>query len=1179
MQRFSWCVIVVMALAAGRRAGAQELAAVTLEPSPQFLLASPSGLVPVDVSRTLVLGRRLELQLDGATVKQALEEIVRQSGLRLVYSDDVLPAGGRVRLRAEGITVAAALTDVLFDASLDVVFSANGRAALVRRPGLRGLQVGAIVGQVTDTMSGQGIVATTVTVTGTGLSARSGEDGRYRVADVPPGEYTVKAVRIGYAAVSRPVTVVADQETTVDFALTPRPTELEEVVAIGYGTAQRRDLTGAISSVSAEEMEALAKAPITSLDRILQGTAPGVQVTTASSEPGGALSIRIRGTSSITGNSEPLYVIDGFPIENDIESSAVGDGGRTRTTPPNPLAALNPSDIEAISILKDASATAIYGARGANGVVIITTKQGRGTKPQFTLDFYTGVQSVAKKYDLLDAQQYMDYANEFARNSSTPYNPFPDSVRASILASGINTDWQDAIFRTASVRNAQLSVRGATSGASPTRYSLSGGYYDQDGIVVGSGFRRYSARFNLSQAIGSRIELGGSFTANQVRSKAVPTAGQQNGNAGAVSAALQYVPILPVRRPDGTYSYINTDLNAYSTLLDAPQTPNPVSLAQEVRDSLSDTRLLGNIFGRLELLPGLEARISVGADYADRSRHTYYPRTTLRGEQANGEAIRASGSTSSWLNENTLTYRRTFGGAHDLTVFGGYTQQQQDVDGETMSNSNFVNDITGYADIGAGTQAGGPSVTSRRTTQTLESWLGRVNYALLDRYLFTFTYRADGSSRFASGKKWGSFPSAAVAWRASGEPWLRGIAALTELKLRASYGLAGNPSIRPYQSLARLNNQGYSFGGTPYAGYYTEAVGNPNLTWETTRQVDLGVDLGLWNRITLTADYYRKRTTNLLLQINLPFETGFESALANRGAIENRGFELGLDARIVEPRGAGGLAWRANLNLATNKNKVVDLGGPQRIFADLLTTDYNLPGTMIEVGKPIGVFYGFKSAGVIRDSAEAAQITWKNFNNQSFRPGDMKVLDLDGDGIITLNDRTDIGDPTPDFTLGLTNTIEWRNFELTALLQGSYGGKVLNINRIRTESSPRVNLSRERWLERWTPEHTDAQFPRIGENPNQVGTNNFTSNLLEDGSYLRLRTLTLSYTLPESFLQRFRLSATRLYVTGTNLFTLTDYTGFDPDVSAQSVGNTNRGIDIGAYPLARSVTFGMSFNF
>jgi TonB-dependent starch-binding outer membrane protein SusC len=498
-----------------------------------------------------------------------------------------------------------------------------------------------------------------------------------------------------------------------------------------------------------------------------------------------------------------------------------------------------------------------------------------------------------------------------------------------------------------------------------------------------------------------------------------------------------------------------------------------------------------------------------------------------------------------------------------------------------MTNSNFANDVTGYFDIGAGTREGGPGVSSGRTSQTLESWLSRVNYTLLGRYLFTLTYRADGSSRFAENKKWGGFPSAAFGWRLSDESFMESFRAIDELKLRASYGLSGNPSIRPYNSLARLDNQGYSFGGTPTAGYYPVSIANPDLTWETTRQTDVGLDLGLWNRVSVTTDYYVKRTSNLLLFINLPFETGFEQALANRGVVDNKGFELALDLRLFEPgrENRDGFGWRANFNYSANRNRVVDLGGAARIDADLITTDYNLPGTFIEVGKPIGRFYGFRSMGVIPDSAAAAKVTWRNFNNARFQPGSMLIEDVDGDSVITLNDRTDIGDPTPKFTLGLTNTFSWKGVELTGLLQGSYGGKVLNVNRIRTESSPRVNILSDRFREAWTPTNTNAKYPKIGENPNQVGTNNFTDNLLEDGSYLRLRTLTLSYGLPASLLRRASFTSARLYVTGANLFTITDYSGFDPDVSGQSVGATNRGIDIGAYPLSRTVTLGLSLNY
>jgi TonB-dependent starch-binding outer membrane protein SusC len=1029
-------------------------------------------------------------------------------------------------------------------------------------------EVGRIAGTVTSADSAilQPLAGTTVLVLGTQLGTVAGSDGRYSIANVPVGTHTVRAQRIGFAPLERTVVVTAGQTVTVDFALTTQAVRLSEIVSVGYGTQLRRDLTGAVASVTTEALER--GTPISSLDQLLQGTAPGVHVNTASNAPGGGISVRVRGTASLGASSEPLYVIDGFPLESD-ESSLPGNGGRDRTAPPNPLAALNPNDIERIDILKDASATAIYGSRGANGVVLITTKQGQSARPQVSLDFYGGVQEVTKRYDLLNAQEYMDYANEWAANASPAIAiPYPQSVRDTVTA---NTDWQDLIFREATVRSLQLTARGATRGESVTRYSLSGGYYDQAGIVLGSGLRRYSGRINLMQQVGTRLQLGGNLTANRARSQSVPTDGQQNRGAGAVSAALQYAPTLPVRRSDGTYTLIRQGVPIQ---LDPPETPNPISLAVDVRDSLSDTRVLGNILGEYAIIEGLKLRLSLGADYADRWRYTYYPRTTLRGMDVGGDAIRSTTSTTSWVNDNTLAYQRQFGRIHDVSLLGGYSRERRDLDGETINGQGFVNDVTGYFDIDAATVFGSP--TSRQSSWALESWLGRVNYSLLDRYLFALTGRRDGSSRFGADHKWAFFPSAAFAWRASSEPFLENVRYLDELKLRVAYGEVGNPAIGPYQSLARLTSQGYSFGGNTAGGYFVSSIANPDLRWERSREVNVGLDVSAFNRVTLVADYYRKKTRDLLLLVSLPFESGFESALQNLGGLENRGFELGIDTRVIDARDRGGVSWRASLSLARNRNKVTDLGGLPTIFAQTPTGDYNIPGSVIEVGQPIGMFYGFKSGGIVRDSAHAASIGWRDFDGNPFAPGDVLILDLNGDSAITVADQTIIGDPTPDFTYGLTNTIGYRGFELSALIQGVQGNKILNINRIRTEGSPRSNLSRERWLNRWTPQNPNAKFPRIRENPNQVSPNNYTDNLLEDGSYLRLRSATLSYIIPTAWIGKYGVNAARVYVTGTNLFTATDYSGFNPDVSSQGTGNANRGIDIGAYPLARTVTFGVN---
>jgi TonB-dependent starch-binding outer membrane protein SusC len=1033
-------------------------------------------------------------------------------------------------------------------------------------------------GTVRDSAAGTPLAGATVLVVGTKAAATVGADGRYTLR-VAPGTYFVRAQRIGYAAQQRSVEIVTGRGNVIDFALAARATQLEAVVSVGYGTQRKRDLTGAVTVVGTGALE---RAPLTSIEQFLAGNAPGVVVNTASNAPGGGISVRVRGNSSISGNAEPLYVIDGFPIENDLEGTSAGNGGRTRTVPANPLAAINPNDIESMQILKDASATSIYGARGANGVVIITTKQGVGSKPQFTADYWAGQQEVTRTYDLLNAQEYMDYANEWARNSLLA-EPFPDSLRRTLTN---NTDWQDQIFRRAGMQSLQLTMRGATTGSNRTRYALSGGLLDQDGIVIGSGIRRFSGRANLTQQVGSRLEIGATVTGSRVATRSASTDGQQNRGAGVVSGALQYQPILPVRRPDGSYSYIFTDI---PSVLNPPETPNPVSQALEVADSLFDTRLLANAYGEFSLHKTLRFRSSLGGDYANRGRYTYFPRNTLRGSESNGEAIRADGVTTSWLNENTLTWQTSRGG-HAWTLLGGFTRQQQEQVNETVSNSQFVSDINGYNDIGSGTQQGGPVATSRRQVWTLMSYLSRLNYSFNDRYLVTLTARRDGSSRFGAGKKWGVFPSAAFAWRASEESFLKQWNGLNELKLRASTGTVGNPSIRPYNSLARLADQPYSFGGALVPGYYPFGVANPDLTWESTNERNLGVDIGLYDRLTATVDYYTKTTRDLLLTVQLPLETGFVNALQNLGSVRNAGIEVDIGYQVIKPT-AKGLSWRTAVNYARNRNRVVDLGGLAELQADFITQDFNLPGSRILTGKPIGMFFGFISDGVIRNAADSAAYTTLNFaNGRRARPGELKIRDVAGrdslgnlvmtpDGRITLDDRTTIGDPTPAFTYGWSNTVTWRSFELTALLQGVQGNDVLNVNRLRSEVSPRSNVQRDRYFDRWTPENPNGRFPAIGENPNQVGVNNYTTDLLEDGSFARLRTLTFTWTVPERLTRGRGLSSARLYVTGNNLFTWTRYDGFNPDVSSGGVGASNRGVDIGAYPLARSFTIGATVGY
>lgn len=1072
----------------------------------------------------------------------------------------------RASLRLTGRWTGVLVTSVLAGSA---AVTGAAPAALAQAP-----TVGRIVGRVTEAGQGAPLVSVNVGIVGMARGAVTNADGAYAINALAPGRYVLRAQRLGYAAKADTVTLVAGQTLTVNFSLKQAVISLDQVVAVGYGTQRRSDLTGAVASVQPN----VERQPITSVEQTLQGTAPGVQVTQASAAPGGGMSIRIRGGSSVNGSNEPLYVIDGFPVENDANAASPGNAGRDNTAPSNPLAALNPNDIASIEILKDASATAIYGARGANGVVLITTKRGKDARPRVTIDAYTGTQSVTRRLDLLNATEFAQFANTWATNQNlaAPY--------ATPAQFGVGTDWQREIFRTAPMYNAQLGVSGGQNGRNSTRYALSGGVFDQQGVVLGSDFRRLSLRGNLDQSVGSRLKLGSNVLLSRVNSTQVPTDGSLNAGAGAVGAALQYAPLMQVRRADGTYTLMNTDFPGELQAIGIPlsNVPNPVASALEVRDQLFDTRILANANADYTILPGLRFRTTIGADLSNRGRDTYYPRSTLQGFAQNGRAIRSQVDNTSFLNENTLSYDRTLGRIHSISAVAGYTRQSLESVRGDQRNSNFVSDITGFENIGAGAQPGGPSVTSGRTRWTLASYLGRVNYTLLDRYLFSVTGRRDGSSRFGANNRWGFFPAAAVGWRLSEESFLRNVKQLDNLKLRYSIGTVGNPSIAPYQSLTRLAAQPYTFNGTLAPGYQPFAIGNPELSWESTRQSDLGLDVTLFGgRIDVTADQYVKTTRDLLLQTSLPSEVGYTSAFVNAGSVENRGFELGLTLRPFEDVGRGKFSWTTTFNYARNRNKVTSLGqGVSQIFAAQQTLpDIGAQSSVVRVGQPIGVFYGYQTDGLFRDST--ALNDWLSKTRlETGRPGlgNVRYVDVNGDGVINALDRTIIGDPNPDYTLGWQNSVSFMGFELSGLLDGAFGFQVLNLNNIRLGgASPSTNVLRERVVDAWSPENPDGKWQRIGAGIGQQGQD-LTQEILEDGSYLRLRTVTLSREIPPSLL-RGRGFGARAYVTGQNLWTRTKYSGFNPDVSSLGVGNLNRGVDVGAYPLARVWTFGLNITY
>lgn len=995
----------------------------------------------------------------------------------------------------------------------------------------------AVSGRVTSATSGLALPGVNVLVKGTQVGASTDSDGAYQLVAPSPNDTLVFSF-VGFVEQEVPI----GGRSVINVSMQEDDLALDEVVVIGYGAVQRRDLTGAVSSVTSEAIERL---PAPSTDQLLQGQVAGVHVTTNSSRPGGGTSVRIRGTGSITSGSEPLYVIDGVPVYND-NKSVPGTGGSS--VAPNPLAGINPQDIESIEVLKDASATAIYGSRGANGVVLITTKQGRAGDRTISFSSSLGAQTPAKTFDVLTAEQYVQFANEAAAFYGLG-QVFPDSP-----SSYETTDWQDQIYRQGLRQNYQLGVRG---GNQDTRYALSGNYLNNEGIMVNSGFERYSARINLDQSVTSAFRVRANLTASRAL-YAVTNEGGTTYSTGASLAAASFLPLVPVFNEDGEYADQTQQVPFGSRPME-----NPVAWVREIDDDTAINRLLGNVEGMYDLLDNLQLRVSLGADIEELKREGYSTRRLVQISQ-NGSASINMRNRMSLLNENVLNYNTRFADAHELDVTAGFTWQNETAEYASLQNGDFVADITRTDDIGAGSQPGGPNVGSSRSEWTLLSWLGRANYSFRGRYLFTVTGRADGSSKFGAGNKWGVFPSGALAWRVSEEAFMQDVGLVSDLKLRASYGFSGNQEIGTYQSLARLNTQGYAFGGTEVIGYVPASVTNQELKWETSRQFDVGLDLGLFDQqVRLTADYYRKNTEDLILPVTLPFGTGFGSAIKNTGSILNEGIELALQTFVQ----AGAFSWTSNANFATNRNEVIDLGESDRFFGPSMLPGES-EGALIEEGRPIGVFWGYETDGIINDEAERDALGYGVL-------GGLKIIDQNDDGAISPADYTVIGNPHPAFTYGWTNTFTYRALSLTAVVQGVYGNDVWNMNLNSLEHTDlELNSTVRRYEERWTPDNAqNATFPRAGFDQNEYSRTDF---LVEDGSYLRLRTVTLGYELPA---QRLGLQRLRLYVQGQNLLTITDYTGLDPDVNTFGQGSINTGFDNAAYPLAQEFTVGVDIDF
>jgi TonB-linked SusC/RagA family outer membrane protein len=991
-----------------------------------------------------------------------------------------------------------------------------------------------LVGSVLDSKTKEPLIGVTVQIKGTTHGANTNVQGKFNFITGQKFPYTLIVSYIGY---EKQEVVVTGSPLTI--LLKETSNQLNDVVVVGYGTQKKRDVTGSVASLKLEELKSL---PVSSPERLLQGTIPGIQVTQTSGQPGGGVSVQIRGNNSITAGSDPLYVIDGFPINNDY---SIADAGVTNGSKINPMSFINSADIESIDVLKDASATAIYGSRGANGVVIITTKTGKPSKPSINYDTYYGNQSVIRTLPLLNASEWWSLRKDAAKNSGKNV-VIPNTSGYSLDTTGTGTDWQAAAFRNAPYQSHNLSM---LSGSERTRIAISGNYFKQDGILQNTNFLRYSGRVNIDHEYNKRFKIFSSLIASNTKAQVAP--------ANIVGNLVLTPPSLPIYKNDGTFVVLSPFESALQ---------NPInSLYSQINETRTN-RFLGNFSGEYTIGRGLKAKVLFGADVADNKQNRYLPISTGEGQALSGLGTIGSLFTNSWLSENTISYNREFLKKHSVSAVAGFAAQQSISKGAVAEGAGFATDEFTYNNIGTGvTQR---TAGSNASKWALASYLGRVNYSYDGKYLATFTVRADGSSRFGEGRKWGYFPSAAIGWNVTSEPFAENWKNVDQLKIRLSAGSTGNQSIPPYSAISQIGYFRYNFSNTTVAGFAPVNVANDELGWEKTFQFDAGLDVALFgNRASITADYYYKKTTELLLSRTVPGSSGLSDpgnsqasvVYQNIGAVSNKGFEISLTTKNL----VNNFKWSTTAIYSINRNEILSLGDG----VDQYIPAINVP-SIAKVGYPLGSFIVYQADGVITGTDDALT------PQANKAAGGQKYKDLNGDKQITQADDRIVIANQPGFLGGLTNTFSYKGLDLNVFLQASIGGKLYNQNRANLElATGYVNGSTE-LLNRWTPTNINTDVKAAYQDPAITISDRF----IEDASYVRLKNISFGYNLPKSIAAKIRTQNVRLYVSGQNLATWTNYTGYDPEASVNGQNLINRGIDNSVYPNNKSVQLGLSLS-
>lgn len=966
-----------------------------------------------------------------------------------------------------------------------------------------------ITGIVVDE-KGESVIGASVSEKGTTSGTATDIDGKFSL-EVKDGAVIVVSY-LGFLTQE----IIVNDRSDFHIIMKDNTEMLNEVVVVGYGVMRKKDLTGSLASVGAKSLK---DKPVANIGEALQGQAAGVQVVNAGA-PGSNVSIRIRGLGSIN-STDPLLVIDGVPTDM-------------------PLNALNQNDVETIDILKDASATAIYGSRGANGVVLITTKKGKSGDGIISVSANWGIQDATSVPKMLNASQFASLHNDMMANNNRTQRPdFEDPT-----SWGKGTDWTDALLRTAAMQNYSVSYSGGTD---KSNYYVSGSVFDQNGIVINTSYRRYTLQFNNESKVRPWLKFGNNVTLSHDTKK--------NGDYSILNT-LASLPTQSIYNEDGTYSGPGTEAQYYGDLR------NPIGTARLNNTTTKGYNVLGNLYGEASLFDKVTYKMTGGIDFKFWDENNFTPKydwqpipvvNSYRSEQSN--------KSLTYLWDNTLTYMDTFNEKHNLNVMIGSSAQNNTYNYSKASIQGFLSDSNNQLNNGLLD----PTVGGSKNEWALLSFFGRVNYSFNDKYLLTATVRRDGTSRITKANRWGTFPSFSGAWRLSEESFYKRNNILSDIKIRMGYGVTGNQGVLDnYAAVTRLKTSQYVFNGTPVSTLYPLVMPNPDIKWETVKQGNIGFDASLFKqRINVTFDAYVKNTTDMLVSMVVPITTGYSdiyTPMINAGKVRNTGWELTVASQNIK----GDFEWNTDFNISYNKNKIIKLNNNVSIYSGY---------QQHTVGLPVGSFYGWVTNGIFQNWDEVNSYAYQYQGTDAANgtaPGDIKFLDINNDGVVNDYDRTYIGNPTPAWNFSMTNSFSYRNFDMQVFLQGVAGNDIYNANRVTLEGMYTVRNQTKKVLNRWTGEGTSNSMPRaIYSDPNK--NTRTSTRFIEDGSYLRLKNLTLGYTLPESLIKKASINSLRFYMSAQNLLTLTKYSGFDPEIQG--------GVDNSNYPLTRTISFGVDLKF